>query len=836
MPGERYRHIFLTGYARTRGYTNPRGGSGSSNIPKNRDRSKHSEWLSRRLAAAWEAAREHKAAVVTERHGTYIEFAGEQGFDLMFQSLEHLKAGVRLLNVRKEGEGPEERTSATVYVPHNNRGHFLRRIRAYATKLHKVSKKPMHAKLIDSISDIQHATLRSFWRADEWDRVPQDDPEWLEVWLSSDQDQVVIRFEALLDALRVESSEGALVFPERAVKLIRASRQDLEQLLEASDDIAELRAAKELATHFVTINNREQAQLVRELLRRCEFNSDGNVAVCVLDKGVNNGHQLLGPVLDASDMHAVVPAWGVGDDPDDPHGTLVAGTAAYGDLLALLNSKDPVVVSHRIESAKILPPAPDSNPKDLWGLRTIQGVYRAEVQAPSRKRAICMAITSTDSRDRGRPSSWSAALDEASSGYADDMRRLFIVSGGNVDDSDSWLNYPQSNITDEIHDPGQAWNAITVGAYTEKTAITDKTMSSWSAVAPAGGLSPFSTTSSAWPSRKWPIKPDLVFEGGNVARGPGRSALDHEDLLLLSTYHDPSVAQFAPFNATSASSALASWMAAQIFSRYPDAWPETVRGLMIHTAEWTRTMRGQFISASAPSKADYAKLLRVCGYGVPSLERALYCAANSLTLIAEEQLQPFDKKKTFVTRDMHLYDLPWPTDILLELGETEVRMRITLSYFIEPGPGEVGWDNRYRYASHGLRFGVNGPGESRDEFVRRVNKQARDDGESPGTAGPTDRWVIGDARNVGSVHSDTWVGKAVDLATSHMLAIYPTVGWWRERHHLGRWNRRTRYALLVSIQTPEQSENIYLPVAQQVRVPIPVEIHAMPKRRGRGRR
>ncbi len=173
---------------------------------------------------------------------------------------------------------------------------------------------------------------------------------------------------------------------------------------------------------------------------------------------------------------------------------------------------------------------------------------------------------------------------------------------------------------------------------------------------------------------------------------------------------------------------------------------------------------------------------------------------------------------------MHLYDLPWPSDILSGLGETQVKMRITLSYFVEPGPGEVGWDNRYRYASHALRFEVNGPGESMREFIRRVNNQARDDGEHPGTEGPGDRWVIGDARNVGSIHSDIWRGQAAELAGSNRIAIYPAVGWWRERHHLNRWNKRSRYSLIVSIHTPEQSENIYIPVVQQIRVHVPVEI------------
>ena len=264
-------------------------------------------------------------------------------------------------------------------------------------------------------------------------------------------------------------------------------------------------------------------------------------------------------------------------------------------------------------------------------------------------------------------------------------------------------------------------------------------------------------------------------------------------------------------------------MAAQIQAQYPNAWPETIRALIVHTARWTETMKRQFLQNE--SKGSYAKLLRICGYGVPNLDRALYCASNSLTLISQATLQPYDKRnERYVTRDMHLYSLPWPSDALSELGEMPVRMRVTLSYFVEPGPGEVGWENRYRYASHALRFDINGPAESEPEFVQRVNRQARDDGEHPGTEGQGDRWVIGEARNVGSIHSDIWLGRATDLAASNKIAVYPAIGWWRERHHLNRWNKTCRYALIVSIYTPEQNVDIYTPVAAQVPVPTSITI------------
>lgn len=818
MPGERYRHIFLPGPTLTQGFTNPRRGGEGPRIPA-RNRGQHSVLLRDRLEALWRDVESAQAVGHTERHGVYIDFISEPGFDLLVKSLEAIRSGIRLLNVRRRQVEGTEQTLATVFVPHDKRSYFLNRIQAYAEE-QTSSGKPKNASLINSISDIHRAVLESFWQ-DARELLPGDDHQWIEVWLSNDQDSVIERFGDLLRQQNIEQAEGVLRFPERSVRVIQANRQQMEFLIEASDDIAEFRLAKEVVSVLIQMENREQLERVRELLARTQFEADGEVAVTILDSGVNNGHLLIQPVLSNDDLHTVKTDWGKEDHAG--HGTLMAGTVAYGDLLEVLNSGSPIRISHRLESAKILPPQ-GRNPERLWGYITAQGLSRAEIQAPNRRRVGCLAVTATDFRDRGRPSSWSAKIDELASGYSDDFQRLFIVCAGNVLGGEEFRRYPESNITNEIHDPGQSWNALTVGAYTKKIRIVDQHMRGYAPIAPEGGLSPYSTTSSTWSPRTWPIKPDVVLEGGNVARGPNDSVFETDDLCLLSTYRDPQVAQFARFEATSAAAAQAAWIAAQIQVQYPEAWPETTRALIVHTAEWTETMKGQFLADE--SKGSYAKLLRVCGYGVPNLDRSLYCAANSLTLISQAELQPYDRRDgRWVTRDMHLYTLPWPTDVLRDqLGEITVRMRITLSYFIEPGPGEVGWSDRYRYPSHALRFAVNGPSESEEDFISRVNKQARDDGEHPGTEGPGQRWVIGDARNVGSIHSDIWQGQGAELAASNLVAVYPAVGWWRERHHLGRWNKRCRYSLIVSILLPEIGVDIYTPVSVQVGVPVPVEI------------
>lgn len=827
MAHERFSHLFLPGPSHSRDdYSNPRGRGGRPRL-REQDRQTHAEIVTRALEIAWQQAEDRRAVAHSARQGVYLEFSSEPGFNLTLKSLESRHAGIKLLNVRTEGQDGEEITRATVYIPQEKSAHFLQKAIAYAAEdnrpRHDGTTTPKNATLIDSIGDVRAAILESSFWQDAPNRIPKESPEWVEAWLSSDDLSDIEVFDRVCSDQGIELGEGCLSFPERTVRLIFANRQQLESLIEHSDLIAEFRHAREVATFFVEQNNADQSEWLQELVERTSFQLQHDVCVLVLDHGVNNGHRLLGPVLSDEDCHAASPAWGTQDD--HGHGTLMAGTAAYGDILDCLESGSPIIVRHCLESAKILPPPPEDNPRRLWGHFTARGISRAEIQAPQRKRVICMAVTSCDELTGGRPSSWSGEIDELASGYSDDRRRLIIISAGNVKDPEDWRRFPDSNITCEVQDPAQAWNALTVGAFTEKTHIADPFLHSYRAIAEAGDLSPFSCTSSSWPNRQWPIKPDVCFEGGNVAVGPNNSVFDTDDLKLLSTYHDPGVAQFASFDATSAASAQAAWMAARLQAEYPAAWPETIRGLIVHSAQWTDTQKRMYLRGTL--KKDYYKLLKICGYGVPNLERAISCASNALSLISEANIQPFDRHEAqsrCISKDMHIYRLPWPIDILRELYELPVQMRVTLSYFVEPSPGEVGWKDRYRYASHALRFELNGPGEDEEEFVQRINRRAREDDEHPGTEGAADHWMLGEIRNVGSIHSDLWSGTAVQLARSNLIAVHPAVGWWRERAHLGRFNRQTRYSLIVSFTLPGQEVDIYTPVAVQLGIPMPIEI------------
>lgn len=832
MPSEKLPHIVLKNPPETSNYTTTISARGDKARPA-RNRIPHGQFLQNQLNLAWQNELNEQAVSLSKRSGVYLEFQSDPNSELEIKSLENLRKRIRLLNVRvksdltkeESGEERDKITYATVYVPHAHKKYFLDKIEKYTSE-NTVHGKPRNAKLVESIADIRKALLvESFW-SETLSTIPNDEPDWIEVWLSSDKDEIVDSFEELLVRKEIRSRDGIIKFPERVVKLVCANREQLETLTRNSDYIAEYRRAKTAATYWLDSSNQEQAEWVENLLARCSIDSKSQSSVCILDTGVNHSHPLLTSVISVEDCQSFDPKWGTHDH--DKHGTLMAGVVAYGNLVHSLESSDNIEISHRLESVKILPPGSEENEAYLWGFITSQAISRAEIKAPNRNRSICMAVTAEDTRDRGRPSSWSAEIDQLSSGANDETQRLIILSVGNATDNVNELakNYPDTQLTDSVHDPAQSWNAISVGGFTELSELTDPTLVDYKPVASKNELSPFSTTSMTWEENKWPIKPELVLEAGNLVVDSAGFTTECDDLSLLSTFYDPQQAYFSNFNMTSAATAQLGWMSGVLQNLNPDYWPETIRALLIHSAEWPEDLKRQFIDDD--KKTSYKRLLSICGYGVPNLEQAKYSTQNSLTLIAQSTLQPFDKATGgYRTKDMHLHELPWPKEVLLNLpDETSIKMRVTLSYFIEPGPGEIGWKDRYRYASHALRFELNSPGESKSEFVKRINKAARNsDEDKPATKSPTEHWLLGSqARDRGSVHSDIWQGTSAELAASNLIAVSPTIGWWRERHHLERWNKTARYALIVSITTPDENVDIYTPVAVQVALPVAVPV------------
>lgn len=828
--GRRYRHIFLEGFSESEDYRSPQRGGASFEVPR-QDRRKHSarlrSYLEEIKIEGASVSKAQRKAEVVDRQGILVEFESFPGMELAFEKLARDRSGIELHNVRNR----ENSTYATVFVPDGKLEHFDRLIQDYwEEKKDSIGRSRDNQRLIDTIQRIRAATLQALWTDETEFPKGTSGSIWWEVWLSSGDnwEEAAQTFRRLADSQEMTVQKGNLIFPERIVLLVKASLEQMQQSMPILNRIAELRRPKETAEFFDSLTPAEEDEWLRDLLNRTRFVSNvSNVSyVCLLDTGVNRGHPLLTSALEQNDMHTVESSWGTNDSKG--HGTQMAGLSLFGDMTGLLASNDPVEIEHRLESVKLIPQnGATGTDSQHHGYLTVAAVASPEIQAPERTRVFSMTITARDNRDRGQPSAWSSALDQLTSDADErgENPRLLIAAAGNIEDLEAIAKSPTSNDSDGIHDPAQAWNVITVGACTDLVRVTGENTGSCEPVADKGGLSPFSTTSLVW-QKHWPLKPDVVFEGGNAAKdslGPASTA----SLSLLTTHHNPAEKIFTTARATSAATALVSRMVAQIMTEYPELWPETIRALTVHSAEWTEAMKENYLPLdSKPTRKDYINLLRRCGFGKPDLERALWSVADSLTMVKQDSLHPFTREtgRAVSLNEMNLHRLPWPIEALQDLGNTEVEMRITLSYFVQPNPSTRG-NSRYTYQSHGLRFDVKRPTETVDGFRRRVNLVAREESNGSSGSGEDQAWLIGKSgRHRGSIHGDIWQGTAADLAERGCIAVYPATGWWKTRQALERYNETARYALVVSIKAPEVDVDLYTEVENQILSVIEQEI------------
>lgn len=799
---------------------------------KQQQRKKHGEGLLNQLAQLSPAA---QALVQDQRqfssevpNGIYVTFESEPGFELKTESLDRPSQGIELLCVRAEGR----RTLATAFVPEGGLVALERLVQGYLTRdsvnQRTGKRKPRNQELIANIRSIRQSAFKQLWTDDPALLPANDDEEiWWEVWLRTGEEPESFRnlFRAHAGAIGLTLSSTELRFPERTILAARGTREQLTRSMVLLNCIAELRRLKETADLFHGLPPGEQWQWSENVLQRISRPPDDAPSVCVLDTGMTR-HPILVPGLDADDCHTVEPAWGTHDT--FGHGTQMGGLSLYGDLSHVLVDDEQIALVHRLESVKILRHNGDNDGK-LYGALTREAIGRAEVERPGIQRVACLAVLSKKDRDRGKPSAWSAAIDRLTSGAEDGYHRLMVLAAGNVAEEDQ-RDYPSVNAAESIHDPAQAWNALTIGAATFKDEIDASNFPGFKPIAPIGGLSPYSCSSVTW-SRDWPVKPDVVFEGGNRAWRPDGQTDSLRSLDLLSVHHLPEQRVFDTFWGTSAATAVGARLAATIWARYPSYWPETIRGLMVHAARWTEPMIAAFVH-KPHRKRDVNSLLRHCGYGIPSQERALWSASDALTLIAEQELQPFEPVRSASgrvervrSRDIHLYALPWPAEELEALGEVPVEMRVTLSYFVEPNPSERGLTRRYRYESHGLRFAVRKPLESDAAFRMRISDYARAEEEGMLVESTDEGWVVGpQLRHHGSVHADIWRGTAAELASRGSIAVFPTLGWWREQLRHERFDNPVRYTLLVSIETEGVDVDLYTPVEAAIatRVAVPV--------------
>lgn len=758
------------------------------------DRQAHAEALvgAVETAVARNAQRIAEQVLLPEaERGFYLSFEAPSATPMPLKFFESSRRGIDLLSV----EVDDGKQTANVFMRAARADRFKRATEAYAESEPGVGDRPSNEEFFDRVERIRPATLRDLW-TDQDDLPAIDEMFAWELWLRPGTEDWIRDTAPELD---IGIERGHLVFPEAIVVRAHCTRRQLRELIRKVPVVAELRAASSFMAHLLELSPGEQAAAANRLLERIVQPDADAPRVCVLDSGVRRAHPLLAPFLEADRCLTINAAWNATDH--HGHGTGMAGVALYENLAPLLAGVDPVLVTHRLESVTVLPPAVPGVAQPLPGTSVREAVRLIERTAIA-DRIYSLSMSVPRERSDGRPSSLSTTIDQLAFGRPG-KQRLFFVPAGNVDEQPYEVDdHIALNDVSPMRSPAQAVNAVTVGACTHLVEDDEPA----GHIADEGDLCPTSRTGLSWVRPTLCNKPDIVMEGGNrVADVDGIATLHAPHLSIVTTARDFAAHRFTCTGETSAATAAASGLAAAILAAYPDATPQTVRALMIHSARWTPAMLARL--PRRPSRGDYAELLQRFGFGKPDRDRALHSLDNALTMIVQDEIQTYRRGagNSIALGEMKWHDLPWPREALEELGPEEVRLRVTLSYFVEPNPSRSTRQQANRYPSAKLRFFLKGiEDETPERAIARVNQLARDEDYERDDPDEDDRFTIGptNARR-GSLHQDVWTGPASDLLLKDGIGVLPAKGWWGDRKRGNRWLRKLPYSLVVSIETSE---------------------------------
>lgn len=647
--------------------------------------------------------------------------------------------------------------------------------------------------------------------------IPQDRAVWFEIGCRGGYhypDEVTTNSRAQiarqLQQLGVGQKLDEFLGPEQVYFFVRITRAQLAALQGATDCIYDVDLAPQPLRDLKLLDDVETKDLANFQLTPPHEDAP---SVVVLDTGVATGHPLLkSAILTATTAGPEIPS------PEDTHGhgTNMAGLALYRDVGAVIE-RGSHEAPHWLQSSRLLV-APgqglssDEN-YEKWPVLTEQAVHAAEkADQRERNRAFVLAVTRTmqdPPLDGIAPTLWSQAVDQIA--FSKGAGRLMVVSAGNAR-YEQWLalaeQHPQLQLSEKIHQPAQAVNALTVGAFTARVELpNDKDYADYRVVATKpGGISPY--TSTGLVGNEWSIKPDVVIEGGNLAISGTlpNSTVPTLSALTTSLQHTRG-RPVALMSMTSEAAARAGHLAANIWKLEPKLRPETVRGLIVHSAKWSKAMVEDF-----PGMNDR---LLACGYGAPDERLVSECTQGVATIVVEDSMpnavieeEPKKKAPKRVTtkttepkvrRKVKLYRLPLPESLLTD-DDPEVELRVTLSYFTEPNKF-----GRRTYHGLDLKWDMQGPQETEEAFIQRVNVLKREQDDDGKRVKPTKTesfpWEIGiRARSRGTVQSDRWRGKMSALVGDKLIAIVPVLGWWEQRKALKF--QEMNCSLVVSVLGP----------------------------------
>ena len=386
--------------------------------------------------------------------------------------------------------------------------------------------------------------------------------------------------------------------------------------------------------------------------------------VGLIDSGLLSGH----PLLEAAVVEAVAlhPEFGEQGEDEHGHGTLVAGLALYGNVLAAARAGefDP---EFWLASVRIL----DGNADVPEAVNWVKAISEAiEYLAESwQVRVINLSVGDSDNPfGGGKSSPLAAELDSLARRFG----LVLVVSAGNLDESlidhERWPDYLQDRGA-TILDPAQASTPLTVGAIAASDGLSERSIGSTLdaiAVAESNGPAPYTTQG---PGVRNAIKPELVADGGNRRYDRVSESLQRDPAIeVISTSGKYPDRLLEGAVGTSFAAPAVTNVAGRLTTQYPNLSANAIRALMLqaaaHAPETKILFEGRY------SNESEKRLHALCGFGGLSWERCAFSDDNRVVMIAEDAIRP---------EDFHVYRIPMTSAFTDVKGAHQVTIGLAFS-------------------------------------------------------------------------------------------------------------------------------------------------------------
>jgi hypothetical protein len=260
-----------------------------------------------------------------------------------------------------------------------------------------------------------------------------------------------------------------------------------------------------------------------------------------------------------------------------------------------------------------------------------------------------------------------------------------------------------------------------------------------------------------------------------------------------------------------------SHLAGLIQSQHPHASANLIRALIVNSAEWPQAFLQSFAAEGNGmlSKEASQQMLRLCGYGVPRVDKALSSNAHCMVFVTEDEFSWVKDEANRARRypaKVSFFEIRFKPDDLFRLPPTTlVRVSITLAY----NP-PVRKTQRRNYQGVQLRWDLKRRDETSEEFRARWMAEMTSDGEDEEVGEPATKarpwpWQLKPVVNPGGrVRRGTVIRDWFDISiqelphTLEIVTLATDAPWLKPPAPLMQ-----RFALVVSIEAQDRQTPIY---------------------------